>query len=72
MDPMRYKIPNLVKVMISRSQTYNYSIFLNENLAKKFIRAFWGPDAFNGRLQHGLSIFAPLYKRNWGPNLGKR
>jgi len=29
-------------------------------LAKKFIRTFWGPDAFNGRLQHGLSISAPL------------
>ena len=49
--------------MIARS---NYSTFLNDNLAKKFIRTFWGPDAFNGGLQHGLSIFAPLFKRNWG------
>ena len=36
-------------------------MIINDHLAKKFIRTFWGPDAFNGRLQHGLSLSAPLY-----------
>jgi len=40
--------------------TSNYSTSLNDNLAKKFIRAFWSPDAFNGGLQHGLSIIASV------------
>ena len=78
MDPMRYKISNLLIVVIGCFQMklpaaelrgillIKHRCLLHDNLAKKFIRTFWGPDAFNGRLQHGLSISAPLYKRDWG------
>ena len=72
MNPMRQKISNLLIVAISWFQNYLTLMYKNDNLAKKFIRTFWAPDAFNGRLQHGLSISAPLYKRDWGQNLGKR
>ncbi len=72
MDPMRYTISNLLIVVISCFRNYQTLMLINDYLAKKFIRTFWGPDAFNGRLQHGLSISAPLYKRDWGQNLGKR